>query len=335
MSFSKNPLVIHHNDHDGWAAAWVLRNYHAGLDEVDFLEVRYGDPVPDLSERSEVWIVDFSWAPYELFPAIEAAGDSLGKLYLLDHHKTAADLWTPVQVEAARTLGHTVLIDQDRAGCQITWDFLQEMQKAPTGENTTPLLVQYIADRDLWRFELDYSNAINLAIMSRDLNFDVLDDLHEDMMKSKNPLIHEGLTLLRQKRINIAQMMKHTQILFISGCPVAAVNACSHMSDLGHDLASHYGIPGCVWFIQGNGNIKVSFRSLKHPSRRREPVTARTLATLLGGGGHDHAAAARVPMDQWAPYLKNARPAPPEVVESRNLEEHLLHWAYLQGGGDR
>ncbi len=49
--------------------------------------------------------------------------------------------------------------DMDRSGCQITWDYFSENKERP-------FFVDYIADRDLWKWTLPNSKEINNAMFN-------------------------------------------------------------------------------------------------------------------------------------------------------------------------
>jgi hypothetical protein len=93
---TKKILCIHHSPClDGFASAWVV-GHHYGFDNVEFVGVKYGDPVPDMTDR-EVFIVDFSYPPAILIPAAAKARS----VVVLDHHKGAKIDWTPVPLNEA------------------------------------------------------------------------------------------------------------------------------------------------------------------------------------------------------------------------------------------
>jgi hypothetical protein len=71
---------------------WVV-GHRFGFDNVEFVGVKYGDPVPDMTGR-DVYIVDFSYPPAVLIPAAKTAK----KITVLDHHETARKQWTPEPV---------------------------------------------------------------------------------------------------------------------------------------------------------------------------------------------------------------------------------------------
>jgi hypothetical protein len=96
MENSKKPIMCvgHSPCLDGFAAMWIV-GHRFGFDNVEFVGVKYGDPVPDMTDRV-VYIVDFSYPPHILIPAAATAKS----IVVLDHHETAREQWTPVELEA-------------------------------------------------------------------------------------------------------------------------------------------------------------------------------------------------------------------------------------------
>src|SRR5438309_9630563 len=131
-------LVIYHGAcRDGFTAAWVAAMRHPGA---DFQAGYFGNKAPSVIGRSVV-ILDFSY-PREV---LETMAREAEELVLLDHHKTAeADL-------AGLPYAH---FDMERSGAGLAWDYFFP------GE-PRPWLVDYVEDRDLWRFRLPDSKAVN------------------------------------------------------------------------------------------------------------------------------------------------------------------------------
>jgi oligoribonuclease NrnB/cAMP/cGMP phosphodiesterase (DHH superfamily) len=132
------PLCIYHgNCLDGFTAAWVAHKYYKG--EVDFHKGIYGDRAPDVSGR-DVIIVDFSYKR----PVMEWIISKSKSLLVLDHHKSAEE---DLKGLDGATENVKVIFDMDRSGSGLTWDHFFPQRKRP-------LFLNYVEDRDLWRFKL-------------------------------------------------------------------------------------------------------------------------------------------------------------------------------------
>jgi hypothetical protein len=150
------PLVIYHgNCPDGFTAAWVAAR---ALGDVELFAGKYGEEPPYALARSRpVWIVDFSYPREQLEHLYRAAGEGdwaepigCSPLWVLDHHKTAQ--------AALEGLPYCVF-DMNRSGAGLTWDHFHPGQPRPW-------VVDYVEDRDLWRFKLPNSEELSLFIRS-------------------------------------------------------------------------------------------------------------------------------------------------------------------------
>src|ERR1700755_107865 len=142
------PLIVYHGHcPDGFTAAWAA---HRALKKPDLEPELYvgeygAEPPYDLARNRDVYVVDFSYKR----PQLEQLRAAARNLLVLDHHKTAqADL---------EGLDYCVF-DMNRSGAGITWDYF-------FGDfSPRALIVDYVEDRDLWRFKLPHSEEISLRI---------------------------------------------------------------------------------------------------------------------------------------------------------------------------
>ena len=58
----------------------------------------------------------------------------------------------------------------------------------------------------------------------------------------------------------------------------------------------------CAWFAIGPHEVQLSFRSRAHAPHY---IDALGMAKYFGGGGHEHAAGAKMSMAMWSRYLEN------------------------------
>ena len=140
------PLIIYHGPHcvDGFTAFYVAHQYFAAQGvAVSGVVGVYGEEPPDVTGR-EVYVLDFSY-PREV---LEGMFESAASLLVLDHHKTA---------QAALEGLPYAQFDMNRSGARMTWDHFYPGQDVP-------LLVAHVEDNDLWRHQLDNTEAVNLYI---------------------------------------------------------------------------------------------------------------------------------------------------------------------------
>ena len=67
------------------------------------------------------------------------------------------------------------MFDTTQSGCELTWKYLY------ADHCPVPAILRYVGDRDLWKFELEMSEEVNLAIAAMKEDFAVWEmfDLQE------------------------------------------------------------------------------------------------------------------------------------------------------------
>ena len=262
------PLVLYHGGcRDGFAAAWAARKV---MPEAEFRPVSYGHaaPVADCIDR-DVYIVDFS---YPLAEMIALAG-AAKKLVVLDHHKTAEEALRSFSAPNA-----LVIFDMDRSGAGIAFDWLVMVSKNRTTHRPWP--VDYIEDRDLWRFKLPHSNLVNAYLSIVPFDFAAWDRLEERTPQS----VYDAGEAVEAKTSNyVAEVRKNATRVFFEGHSVPIVNAPQvDISELVGALCE--GEPFAMgWWQRSDGMFSYSLRS-------RGDFDVSEIAKRHGGGGHKNAA---------------------------------------------
>lgn len=273
------PLCIYHaNCADGFTAAWIMNRALKG--EVDFFPGVYQTPPPDVRGRQEVFFLDFSYKR----PVMEKILDMVNEVIVIDHHKTA--------IEDLKGCGVVEQFDTEHSGAWLAWNFFVDCD-AP------PKLVQYVQDRDLWKFELPYSREVNAWIFSFDYTFENWDRMHQQMEADLyTSVVAEGGAIERKHHKDVAELVKVTRrMMYIGGHLTAVANVPYTLtSDAGHLMASGYdcgkSFAACYWDTP-KGRV-FSLRSTETGPDVSE------IAKQYGGGGHKHAAGFTVPFDQLA-----------------------------------
>lgn len=254
-------LVIYHsNCADGFSAAFVAHQKYG--DAATFHPSQYGDPPPDVIGK-DVLVVDFSYPRATL----EAMARDAASILVIDHHRTAeADL---------RNLPYCKF-DMNRSGARMTWDEL-----FPDAD--VPALIEYVEDRDLWRFRLAGSKAINAFIGAVEQTFANWTDLRRRLDTSSGLADAEftGTFLLRQIDKYADAVAPHAIVRSVAGYAVPVVNAAApHTSELLHKLAGD--APFAVsWWERGDGKFQYSLRAGEGSA-----VDVGSIAKTFGGGGH-------------------------------------------------
>lgn len=283
------PLVLYHGGgcRDGWTSAWLM--FHALRSYCDLKAVNYSDgEVPDVTGR-RVYIVDFSY-PRDVLRKMIRDAESL---LVIDHHKTAA---------AELDYMKCCIFDMDHSGAFLTWQYLQQeslIHQAAfnskwrgCGEHwdSPPQLVRYVEDRDLWKFELPHSRAINEYIRSFPMDVETFDQLAQTDLLTK---VECGERLVEAISQMVDIHVSHAQPVRIGDHEVPGVNATVYQSEVAGRLAEGQRF-AAVWFDIAGGKRVYSLRS--------EPngLDVSEIAKQFGGGGHKHAAGFTIESQQVA-----------------------------------
>ena len=288
--------IYHGNCADGFTAAWTV--WKALGDQVEFVPGVYGEASPDVT-GADVIMVDFSYKR----PVLEAMADQARSILVLDHHKTAeADLavypnpdplagddnWEE-HLQCVYEHGYAgapaVLFDMGRSGAQIAWDFFHPGKLRPQ-------LVDYVADRDLWRFEKPHSREIAAWVFSHEYKFTLWERLSSWLDGPRfMDAVAEGAAIERKHHKDIAELLRVTRREMVIGgyrVPVAnlpytmASDAAGHMAEGATFAACYYDRPDARVF------------SLR--SRGDSGADVSAIAASYGGGGHKNAAGFQVPI---------------------------------------
>lgn len=106
------------------------------------------------------------------------------QIVILDHHETNKKVFdTPFTEQNI-----TSVFDMSRAGCQITWDYF-----FPEKNEERVWFVDYVADRDLWKWLLPNSRQINCCFMEEG----IIDS--RDLTKLDGIVENQNLTAFKDK----------------------------------------------------------------------------------------------------------------------------------------
>lgn len=288
------PLCIYHgNCADGFTAAWVVKQ---ALGDVDFHPGVYGREPPDCADR-DVIMVDFSYKR----PVLDEIFRKSDSLLILDHHKTAAEdlagYIPPFGPGWKRHLDNIyqdicencpqpyTLFDMERSGAQIAWDFFNDPSPRPN-------LVDYVGDRDLWKFALPLSREVNAFVFAHEYTFKNWDYLHAQLRDSMDiqRIGDMGGAIELKHHKDVAELVAVTKRrMTIGGKSVPVANIPYTLtSDAGHLMAQSEPFAACYWDTPA-GRV-FSLRSTDDG----DDVSA--VAKGYGGGGHRNAAGFQKPI---------------------------------------
>lgn len=282
-----NTLVIYHgNCVDGACAAWCAWKRYG--ETAEYRPWNYGTPAPtdEEVEGREVVIVDFSFARAEL----ERIHGKAKSLLVLDHHKSAQE-----------DLGDLLyaVFDMEKSGARLALEHCIDMLR-PSILYPAQKVVDYVEDRDFWRWKLPDSKEISAAIDT----FGVTEDFRrfEEVQKAlESPagyemLVATGKALLRYQDEIVKIALTRRMMGRLGGYELPIVNATTLLSETAGALAedSPHGV-GAAWFVRGDGKLQVSLRVRAEGAgtgrvRGDSDFDASVLAKRFVGGGHKKAA---------------------------------------------
>ena len=284
------PTVVLYHDScdDGFGAAWVAWKVFG--DNATYLPVRYGEPFPEIAWNCSLYILDFSYprGVLEARALDESYQNEKTSFVVLDHHKTAQ--------EALKGLPFC-MFDMEKSGARLAWELWNCYQKSPD-------LINYIEDRDLWRFSLKNSCEVTAWLRSYPRNFEVWDRLHNHLKGNKWEVFSEGEAILRASE----QMVKRTcdqawlgKLGVFSNIPI--VNTATLISEVGNELCKRF--PDSVFsatYYDREQTRHWSLRSIVKTQNSRIQFDVSTVARKHGGGGHLGAAGFVQPLPSLTPW---------------------------------
>jgi len=268
----KTAVIYHDNCPDGWCAAWVAYNALKSDGPPTLMPATHGTPPPELDGYDTVYIVDFSYSHDELVTMSRGR-----RVTVLDHHQTAID--NLAQGDSAGHYG--AILDADRSGAGITWDFFH------IGEDR-PDIVNYVEDRDLWRFDLPQSREVNAYIRTQPYEIGVWEDINQLLSVDQMADVGRGVLLHIDAYCRAAAGHAYWCEMGDRTFPIVNITyeSCSEVANY---MLDHFGTDMAGYFFQrGDGAWQYGFRS-------RNGVTVNDFAESFGGGGHPQASGCQSP----------------------------------------
>lgn len=285
-----NPLCIYHSHcADGWTSAWIVRNFY-GDGNVDFHPGVYQIEPPDVTDR-DVILVDFSYKR----PVLEAMAAKARSILILDHHKTAAEDLAGYPEPTDHLEPVVAIFDMERSGAQLTWDFYFSGQ---LGEKRPPL-VDYIGDRDLWRWQMPNAREVCAYIQLKPFTFEAWDQLAIELetgivlerivsighyLEEKHQQDVKETVQMTRRTIKLAGNFDEIVELPLANVPFVMT------SDAGNLMARESPMRASVTYTDTKSARLFSLRSTD------DGPDVSAIAKFYGGGGHAHAAGFRKPI---------------------------------------
>lgn len=274
-----NPDVVlyHGKCPDGIGSAWVYWNKDKNIKFIGVShELNVLDNILDDIRNKNVVIVDFSF-PIELLSTIVCP--NVKTVAILDHHDTAYRNLKSAHLDD-NIFNLFFYIDLTRSGAQITWDMVN-----PNLVNNRPYFIDYIGDRDLWKFELPCSKEFNMGLYNEGwITFEGLDILN--MKDKRKELIKIGKTLLDIQNRTVAEIAETSILVSFNNYKVRIPNKTFDMSirsEVGNKLSelSDCDFSATYEYIFTEKEWKISLRGSNNCK-----IKLNEIAEIYGGGGH-------------------------------------------------
>ena len=264
---TKIDLVIYHADcTDGFGAAYSA--WKCLGNKAEYYAAKYDEPPPDVAGK-HVAILDFS---FDNATTKKLINESDG-LIVIDHHKSA-------MVEL-HDISNTQF-DMTHSGAVLAWNFFHPGKEPPK-------FINYIEDRDLWKWELPYSKEFSAAFDMVPFDFEEFAKFEDDSVF--DDAVKRGSYILAYSKTVIKKVAEKATAKKMNGLDVLVVNSSHWMSEIGASLS-----PNCdfamIWYYDHESKLtKVSLRSF------HDHIDVSEISKKYGGGGHKKAAGFTLPAD--------------------------------------
>jgi oligoribonuclease NrnB/cAMP/cGMP phosphodiesterase (DHH superfamily) len=260
-------VIYHANCTDGFGSAfsaWKLLGNRA-----EYYACTHGSKPPNVKGKNVV-ILDFSFDNKTTKKLIKDANN----LLVIDHHKSA-------MVEL-HDISNTIF-DMNKSGATMSWEFFHPGKEPPK-------FIQYITDRDLWKWELPYSKEFSAAFDMVPFEFEEFEKFEDDSVF--DDAVKRGSFILAYSKTVVKKVCEKATSKKYKDMDVLVVNSSHWMSEIGAKLS-----PDCdfalIWFYSHDEQkTKVSLRSF------HDHVDVSEIAKDFRGGGHRKAAGFTLPKDK-------------------------------------
>lgn len=163
-----NIIVYHKGCADGIMAVWIaLKHINA-----QYIIPCDAGAMPDFSSirgsRDQYTVYFLDICPTTIDNLL-----GFKKIVICDHHLPGIEFFNSIE----KPENFELLLDIERSGCQISFDYFETMFKNPLEVfEITPdrfWIIDYVADRDLHKFKLPFSAEINLAFFKKSLHYQI------------------------------------------------------------------------------------------------------------------------------------------------------------------
>lgn len=277
IEMPKTVILYHGSCMDGTGAKYAA--WKQFQEKAEYYPCYYGQPLPEFNGKADttIYFLDFSVSRDELI----ALRSLYKRVVVIDHHVTAQ--------EALQGLPD-VVFDMSKSGAVLAWEYFHPL-------TTIPMLLQFIQDRDLWKFQFPESKAIHVGLGTlegkmKSWNNYVDQPREEDVGDMLIELADTGKAILAEhQRIVRYAVPKTVKVINFLGKKAGIVNTGELVSEKGEAICRDEKLDvdlAIMWFVDTSDNVILSMRSLG------DETDVSAICKQLGGGGHRNASGCRV-----------------------------------------
>lgn len=261
-----NIVVLHHDDNDGYCAAYAARKmFGKEIKAIKAVQYRQDFPYELIDEDSKVFILDFSYSK-------EILDDVAGKvafLRVIDHHKTAADVLKDAPY---------AYFDMSMSGCELAWQYFFDTE--------APDVLKYVGDRDIWRWAMPESHEVNegIPLFGDNTSHEFWDDLIDNWETHKDLVFRIGRIAYKSLQAAIKAVADRAIPVEIEGKKVGFMNYTSSFSNAGNVIAERDEFDYAMSYFVTDNSVVFSLRGCDRK------LAVNEIVTKFGGGGHRNAA---------------------------------------------
>ncbi|MDX9744474.1 MAG: DHHA1 domain-containing protein [Arcobacteraceae bacterium] len=315
-------IIYHKNCMDGLASAFIARTTLEKREyEVQCIALQYGEEsilfgrnekqalLEPLSKEDVIYFVDFS-LKRDLMIELSSM---VKEIVILDHHKTAEENLRGLEEELENI---TIIFDMNKSGATLCYEYFFDSGL------TKKEVFNYIADRDLWKWEIPQSKEINeyLRFIIKPNDLESFKNMYASFHESW--FSENGSLLLSQINKQVASKVKKVQDIKILDIDFKIINATENISELGNKICEEYNTPAIIYFITENNEVVLSFRSLD------TLPDVSIVAAALGGGGHRNACGCTLSLSAFMELINETKIYNDRLAE---LEKVILDYYLAKG----
>lgn len=292
-------LAYHSNCTDGTACDWIFEHMRPIRLSGTSYAVSYDD-VDEMSMRPDEVLIFADIAPTpKRFAHLQR--ENPGRVFVVDHHRSRIQEYHPHFIEwqgnSECLFAPGVYMDSSQSGSVALYHWLNKsFWKEGTCYKEVPPLLEYVQDRDLWKWELPFSREISSYLQTvpysfgkwNDINIWLKDGRVRDLNQS--PMYHAAEMCLRKDLENVERALTGVFSARIGEHEFPCVVSNILQSEIGNALVERDGVPFAAVLSRDEKGWKISLRS--------NGYDVSVIAQGFGGGGHLKAAGARLTQDQ-------------------------------------